>query len=350
MSGSRPRAARGQALLPLVVLLAPMAALTLAALETARLVADQTRLQTAVDTAAYSAAALQAETLNEIAVANRLLAAHHATTAQVTSLVSHYRAIERAMHAASAAGVAVPALATPLALAGRAAGGAVAATTAVARTTVPLARGADALRASSVRARVLRADAVVPRRVDRVLRAAAPSARVAPTTAIALRSAPLARAITPGRPDDVIRVAAASVEPFTAGRAGRPPRARTFRLARVGKSGATQLGHHVTAVDRVGLDLGSHGHLGIEARARGREFGQGAVPGGWGLRQGTPAPVRVRATMVSGGVTLQARAAAAAVYRRPGRPGEMPSLYGPFWRPRLVPWSPPPALSPEPAR
>lgn len=332
--------ARGQTLVALAIVLAPLTALALAVAGTGQLVIDQTRLQAAVDAAAYSAAALEAETLNRVAVTNRVHAAHLVTAAQATSLVSHYRALDRAAHAAAAAG-ATSVLGPALAAIGRATGAAGAAATALARGVVPLARLQDAALAASARAAVARSDAGLGARVERVLREAAPGARLTPAAAATLRSAPLARALTSGDEASLVRVAVGSRDRFTAGERGRPPLGRTWQIARVGKRGTTTLGAGASleAVDTVGLDLGKRGRVGIRQDARGSEFGWGRLPALLALRDGPPPPVRVEATLGSwGGRRLSARAAAAAVYRRPGRPGERPSLFGPFWRPRLVPF------------
>ncbi len=333
---------RGQTLPVLVLVLLPITGVALAVTGAARLVADQTRLQAAVDAAAYSGAAMQAETLNGTAVANRTLVAHLVTAGQVTSAVAHLRALARAARAAQAVGVAFPVLAPALGLVGQGADAAAQVAAGVAHAVVPLARGASAVEVGRARAALLAADTRLASRVDARLRGNAPDARLTAASAASLRSAPLARAVGSARPGDLVAVAGASVDAFTAGRQSRPPLGRTWRIARVGKSGSTRLGEGagLAATDTIGVDLVRGTRFGATVRVTGAEFGHGAVHPGWQLRRAArPAAVRIEATLVSiGGRRLTARAAAAAVYRRPGRTDESPDLFGPFWRPRLVPF------------
>ncbi len=334
---------RGQALAVLVVVLLPLAAVALAVGAAARLVADQTRLQSAVDAAAYSAAALQAETLNALAVANRTLAANMVTTGQAVSAVGHLRALARAVRAAQAVGVVFPALAPTLGLAGQGVDAAASAATAAARLVVPMSRVASALEAARGRLALAAADARLAGRVEARLRAAAPGARLSLVSAAALRSAPLSRAVRVGSPADVTRVARASVDRFTAGARGAPPLGRTWTLARVGKRGATRIedAGTVEATDTIGVDLPRGARFGVTVRVDAAEFGHRRAERAFALVDARrPPALRIEATLPSvWGRRLGARAAAAAVYRRPGRPEESRNLFGPFWRPRLVPYT-----------
>lgn len=343
MSGGPRAARRGQALSAFVVVLAPLTGTALAVMAAARLVADQTRLQAAVDAAAYSAAVLEAETLNEVAVANRALVANLATSGQAVSAVAHLRTLARAARAAQAVGVAFPPLAPALGAAARTADGAAATAAAAARVTVPLARAASALEVARTRAAILAADARLAGRVAARLRAAAPDARLTRFSASALRTAPLSRAIRRARPGDVPAVARGSLDAFTAGRRGAPFVGRTFEVARIGKRGDTGLGDDgtVRATDSIGVTLVRGKRFGATVRVDAAEFGHVAPPRGWRLSAAEgPGAVRVEATLLSvAGRQLTARAAARAVYRRPDRPDEAPDLFGPFWRPRLVPYA-----------
>ncbi len=343
MKGLRTASAGGQTLLGLAVVLAPLTAIVLAVAGAGRLVADQTRLQAAADAAAYSAAAREAEALNATAIGNRTLVAHLATTAQVTALVSHVRALDRLAAVAAAAGLALPPLAPLAGAFGRAADAAVAAATSLARGVVPLARVQDSLASAAAAAALLKADTDLARLAEGVLTANAPGARFSPESRLALRSGPLARSVVPASGRQLLEVATASLDRFTAGRDGRPPFGRTWRLAGAGKSGVSRLrdGRGPEASDRIGVDLPGGRRVGFETTARADEFGHRRVAAGWVLRRGeSPAPVRLEASVESwGGRRLTAKAAAAAVYRRPGRPAERPSLFGPFWRPRLVPFA-----------
>ena len=339
----RSRRARGQALAVLVIVLFPLAAAALAVGTVARLVADQTRLQAAVDAAAYSGAALQAEALNHLAVANRTLAANLATTGQMVSIVGHLRALARAARAARAAGVVFPALAPAVGLAGQGFEAAASGAATAARFVVPAAAAASALTVARGRLALASADLRLASRVEARLRAAAPGARLTARSAAALRSAPLSRAVRGGRPVAVIQVARASADRFTAGKSGTPPLGRTWSLARIGKHGTTRLDDagSVEARDSVGVELPRGARFGVTVRVDAREFGHRGVQGGFALADGRPpSALLVEATLTSvGGRRLAARAAAAAVYRRPGRPEERPDLFGPFWRPRLVPYA-----------
>lgn len=332
----------GQALAVLVVLLLPVAAVSLGVGAVARLVADQARLQAAVDAAAYSVAALEAETLNRVAVANRTLAAHLATASQATSAVAHLRVLARAARAAQSVGVVFPPVAPALATAGQTADGAARAATGLARVVVPLARATSAAEAARTRLALVAADARLPARAEARLRAAAPAARFSTRTALVLRGAPLARAVRMGEAADVSAVSRASLDRFSRGRPGMPPLGRTWRIARVGKDGTTRLDDrgNVEAIDAIGIELSAGKRFGARVRVSASEFGHGGVGQGWRLaRPEGPPRVHLEATLVSaGGRRLTARAAAAAVYRRPGRPEEPPDLFGPFWRPRLVPF------------
>ncbi len=337
-----PQPEQGQALLALALVLGPLAAAALAVAGVGRLVSDQARLQAAVDAAAYSAAVLEAEALNAVAVGNRTLAAHLATTAQVTALVSHVRALDQLAEAAGAAGLALPALAPITVGLGRTTDLLLAAATGLARTVTPAARRLDPLVSASARLALLRADAGLAARAETVLAANAPGARLTASSRLALRSAPLARAVAAADPASLVAVATASRDRFTAGSAGHPPLGRSWRVGPVAKSGASQLGAGpaLRATDRIGLRLPGLRPAMITAAARASEFGHGRLPVARVLRRGRAIPpIRLEASLRSwGGRRLTARAAAAAVYRRPGREAEAPSLFGPFWRPRLVPF------------
>lgn len=342
MSRRRAQAQHGQALPVLVAVLAPVAAVALAVGSVARLVADQTRLQAAVDAAAYSAAALQADTLNRVAAANRTLAAHLVTTAQVTSAVAHLRVLARAARAAQSAGAVFPPIGPALGAAAQTADGAAAAATGVARTVVAFARAASAVETGRTVLALGAADARLAARARARLRAAAPAARFTAATEARLRGAALARVVEAGEPADIAVVARASLDPFSAGRPGAPPLGRTWQVVRAGKDGRTRVGEGgaVEATDMVGIRLVEGKGLGFSARVSASEFGHGGVRGGWRLaKPDGPPPLRLEATLVSvAGRRLTARAAAGAVYRRPGRPGERSDLFGPFWRPRLLPF------------
>ncbi len=342
MRERRRTRADGQTLPGLAVVLAPLTAVVLAVVGAGRLTADQTRVQAAVDAAAYSAAALQAEALNAAATGNRTLVAHLATTAQVTALVSHFRALDRLAEAAAGGGVALPPLAPLAGAFGRATDAAVAGATSLARGVVPLARAQDSLTSAAAGAALLKVDADLARLAEGVLAANAPGARLSPKSRLALRSGPLARSVVPAPGRQLLEVATASLDRFTAGRDRRPPVGRTWRLGPVGKTGSTRLaaGPEIEATDQVGLALPGGRRVGLAAAARASEFGHGRPAAAWALRREAIPPVRLEATLESwGGYRLTAKAAAAAVYRRPGRAGERPNLFGPFWRPRLVPFT-----------
>ena len=151
-----------------------------------------------------------------------------------------------------------------------------------------------------------------------------------------------ARSVVPAPRRQLLEVATASLDRFTAGRDGRPPVGRIWRLGPGGKTGATRLaaGPGLEATDQIGLALPGGRRAGLAAAARAAEFGHGRLAVAWALRRAPIPPVRLEATLESWrGYRLTAKAAAAAVYRRPGRAGERPNLFGPFWRPRLVPFA-----------